>query len=54
VIQDIWAKYHVGKKHNLARSMSGSQYLTLKRNFQDAPMFIYPVKRDGGHFSLIG
>lgn len=54
VIQDIWAKYHIGKKHNIARSLSGSQYLSLKRNLIDAPMFIYPVKRDGGHFMLIG
>ena len=54
VIQDIWAKYHLGKKHNIARNLTGTQYMSLKKNLIDAPMFIYPVKRDGGHFTLIG
>ena len=54
VIQDIWKKHHAGKEFQIARSLLGDQYLPLRRNIQEAPMFIYPVKRDAGHFMMIG
>lgn len=54
VIQEIWQKHHIGKDYQIARSLTKDQYLGLKRNLVEAPMFIYPVKRDGGHFMLLG
>lgn len=54
VIQEIWQKHHVAKEYQIARTLTAEQYYSLKKNLSEAPMFIYPVKRDGGHFMLIG
>lgn len=34
--------------------MTADQYWNLKKNITESPQFIYPVKRDGGHFMLFG
>ena len=36
------------------QTIEKSQYLLLKEKLKACPMFIYPVKRNGGHFSLVG
>lgn len=53
-IKDIWTKFHQPKKHLVARSFSKEEYSVFGPKMKECPMFIYPVKRDSGHFTLVG
>lgn len=53
-IKDIWMKFHAPKEHLVARSMDKGQWESLKERLKACPMFIYPVKKDQGHYTLVG
>ena len=52
-ISDIWKEYHSVKSENIAETLSLAEHNTLKTQAGKAPMFLLPVKRQGGHFKLL-
>ena len=60
-IKDIWTKFHANKLHMVAKAAARltqafeqEHYDPLKSKLRESPMFIYPVRRSGGHFTLVG
>lgn len=53
-ILSLWMNYHKGKQNNVAYCMSKSEYNLFTRNSTESPLFLLPLKRNSGHFMLIG
>jgi hypothetical protein len=52
-IDMIWSKFHDEKPNATSHVLNGNSFETLNQRINSSPMFIFPVKKPGGHFMLI-
>ncbi|KAJ1451151.1 ATP11 protein-domain-containing protein [Pelagophyceae sp. CCMP2097] len=53
VVEQIWKTYHDERHDAVGLTLPARNATMLVDRAQAAPMFIFPVHRDGGYFSLV-
>ena len=52
-IRDIWTTYHEEKDDYVSSVMEYVEYRSLAQNAAASPLFLYPVRREGGFFVML-
>ena len=52
-IKQIWESYHTDRAHVAGVTIDAVEYETIAERGGESPMFVFPIRRDGGHFMLL-
>ncbi|CAI2381152.1 unnamed protein product [Moneuplotes crassus] len=52
-VKTIWSTYHKERKNTICHVFSATQYQQFHQNLTYAPIFLYPMKKPGGHYNLV-
>lgn len=52
-IREIWKTYHAERPDAIGRDLSGEHAQMLVERANSAPLFLFPVRRQAGHFFLL-
>ena len=53
-IINLWQMHHKDKSQNVSGYLAKTQYNLFKKHTEHSPLFLVPVRREGGYFMLIG
>lgn len=51
-VKAIWEAYHTDRQSVAGASVDAAEYEAVAKRAVESPMFVFPVRRDGGHFML--
>ncbi len=53
-VVNLWQMYHKDRSENVSGYLAKQQYQLFKRHSAHCPLFLVPVRRQGGYFLMIG
>ena len=53
VVKHLWEEFHAERKDNIAMTLDPETYDCLKSSTRESSMFLFPIKREGGHFMMV-